>query len=587
MPTPRPFALPLAARRRRRALALGLSLSLGLAVAGCERGGLVASTTCAADAECPAGQLCTDAVCVPAGTVACQGTGQAAPLLQPSPRVVDFGLVASQAALVQTVTLRNLGTCTLTLFGADLADAAQGFTCSLCTARFPLELFPGRSLDLDVGFQASAPAAASTELTLRSDDPQYPALAVPMRADYQGTPRPLAVPASLDFGYVAQGRLAALPLQLSNLGTGSAPAVVKGAVLSPPSGTDFSLGPLPALPQALVPFAQDRTASLALEVRFTPRTAAAQSAELLVTTSAGVVRVPLAGTAALPASLTLSATDLDLGDVTLGATAVRTLTLVNQGGVPLIAGVHWASGTTTDLATAPAVVPAVPPGGLLELQVALTATRTGAYSGLLQVDTNDPRHPSQVVTVHGAGVAGPGPAVVKIDVTSNPGASGVLTDDVRKVGATLENPWGLTCNKAAPSPQTWGDTGSCTYVSFGPQENPERFVLTDARQDGTWRVLLTYTRDCASLPTALVVSLLGISADALQLWLTEGTVVVPGQDIGQLVENLCLSHQPSSVDVRVFVNGTQVAEKTATIATQGESAYALELVRDAGAFTAH
>jgi hypothetical protein len=481
----------------------------------------------------------------------------------------------------------NLGGCPLTLFEARLADEGRGFACAACAGPFPRELFPGRRLELDVGFTAPGLGEARTGLVLRSDDAEFPVLEVPVRAAWQGSPRLAVAPAALDFGAVALGRQQARTVALSNQGSGSAPLVVEGVSLSPDAGADFSLGPRPALPRALLPAPLGRGPLLPVEVRFTPRGPAARGGELLIATSEGVVHVPLVGTATTPPVARVSPAALDLGEVPLGSSASRTLTVVNQGGAPLTVTPRWAAGTSTDLATSPAVLPPVASGSPTELEVAVTATRLGAYQALLQLDTDDPLRPSLWVPVRASGVAGPAAAVVKVDVTANPGASGALADDVRRVEASLENPSGLVCNAGTPAPEGWGEAGACTFLTFGPQQNPQRFVLAGASADGTWRVLVTYTRDCASLPTALAASALGLTVDALQVWLNGGAVVVPGQDIARLLEGLCLSHQPSAVSVRAWVNGVQVAERTATVGSQGQTVTVLELKRSGGVFTAN
>ena len=47
------------------------------------------------------------------------------------------------------------------------------------------------------------------------------------------------------------------------------------------------------------------------------------------------------------------------------------------------------------------------------------------------------------------------------------------------------------------------------------EEEPERIILADSRQDGTYRVMVNYQQDCASLPTDLLAGILGISVEVL------------------------------------------------------------------------
>jgi hypothetical protein len=96
--------------------------------------------------------------------------------------------------------------------------------------------------------------------------------------------------------------------------------------------------------------------------------------------------------------------------------------------------------------------------------------------------------------------------------------------------------------------------------------------------------MVNYKQDCSSLPSALLAGLLGISVDVLQQVLVGG-VLVPGQDVGHLIENVCLSHDSSAVSVKVYVNGMQVAERTSSLGRKGDSRYVLDLVRTNSTFT--
>ncbi|MEN9797434.1 MAG: hypothetical protein RL653_1130, partial [Pseudomonadota bacterium] len=123
---------------------------------------------------------------------------------------------------------------------------------------------------------------------------------------------------------------------------------------------------------------------------------------------------------------------------------------------------------------------------------------------------------------------------------------------------------------------------------FAPKEEPERIVLAGAQQDGTWRVMLSYQEDCSSLPTELTAGLLGISVDALIAYLTGGAsagLPVGGQDVGNLISNVCLSKKNSNATVRVYTNGALIKEKTVSLSKKGDTTYALDLVRTNGVFS--
>ena len=110
------------------------------------------------------------------------------------------------------------------------------------------------------------------------------------------------------------------------------------------------------------------------------------------------------------------------------------------------------------------------------------------------------------------------------------GESGFFGDDLRNVDMSLENPFGQLVNKQQPSPM-WGGFGNPTWFAFGVSEEPERIILPDAQNDGSYRVILQYVEDCASVPTQLLAGVLGISVSSLTSYLSGGAVNVDGDRI--------------------------------------------------------
>lgn len=560
-------------------------LTCVLAASACDKPKIVAAN-CRADDDCQAGYLCENYECVPREAKACDVVTEGNPILQPSPHTVDFGTVDSQAALLQTVTLHNIGNCTLTLFEATLKDPAAGFTCDLCETNFPKEIWPNRSVDVTISYTPGTVKESVTELTLLSDDKEYPTLRVPLRANYIGTPKLVAAPDPVDFGYTAENRFTRRTVSLTNQGTGTAPLTITAIALSPADTQDFSLVDPMDLPRTLVPVTVDQQAVETVEVRYTPRTLADHTADLVVTTTRGTFTVPLKGTSASAPKATVNPTSVDLGDVTLGTTASRTLTVVNAGGAPLTVRATWGGmNFTTDFSTAPQVIPDVAPGQYVELQVQVTATREGALQAILNLETNDPLRPIVSVPVTARGVLGAGGEVVKLEMTYDNGADSAFDNDVRNVDMTLEHPFGYVCNKQTPNPMNWGTYGTPSWLAFAPKEEPERIILADARQDGTYRVMVSYQEDCGSLPTQLLAGILGISVEVLVGYLSGGAIPIPGSDIGSLIQSVCLDKKSTAVTVKVYVNGNLVAERNKNLGRKGDTAYVLDLVRANGTFT--
>ncbi|MFZ5470579.1 MAG: choice-of-anchor D domain-containing protein [Myxococcota bacterium] len=568
---------------------LNITVLAALALLGGCRGEKLVEAACREDVDCDSGLLCEDFRCIPAETKSCEVVVDGNPILQPAPHAASFGDIDA-AEVSMTIELHNLGNCTLTVFEASLAKAgATPFSCDVCDpANFPLEIFPGRKKDVQLTFKSTQVGRYADDLVILSDDREFGELRVPLHANFLGVPELRVAPNPVDFGYVAQGRSASKTIQITNQGTGVASLVVQSVVISPPDTDDFELVNPPTEATTLAPVSTDPRAVLSFEIQYHPRSTTQHEVLLLLETSKGPVQVPVRGNAATPPKLNVTPLTIDLGQVPLGATVTRPLTIDNQGGAPLIVDYKWGGANpNTDLFAVPTLVPPIAPGAYTELQVAVTATTTGPINGLLLLGSNDPARPSVTIAVSATGVPGPGPQVVKVEMTYENGSDGAFDSDIRNVDMTLEHPFGYVCNKQNPNPTNWGNYGNPSWISFGPKEEPERIVLADAQVDGTYRVMLQYMEDCSSLPTALLAGILGISVDVLIAYLTGGVGgPINGQDVGKLIQNVCLDHSSTAATVRVYVNGTIVHEKTVSLGSKGTTVYAADLVRANGAFTA-
>ncbi len=555
---------------------------------GCGREKLVAAV-CKVDSDCESGLLCDNYRCIPAESKSCQVVLDGNPILQPDPNAVALGDLDTPEA-TQTVTLNNLGNCTLTVFEASIAGGATSpFSCDECTTStaFPLEVFPNRARPLELKLKATKVGQVSDELVIISDDKEFPELRVPLHARFLGVPKLDVTPNPVDFGYVAQGREGLKQVQVVNRGTGVAPVVIQSVTLDPANTQDFESTASLASPMSLAPIGAESGSLLSFELKYHPRTTAKHFATLVITTAKGVVTVPVTGNAETPPKVTVSPDSIDLGQVQMGHSNYRPLTIVNEGGAPLNVSYVWAgTNLSTDLFAVPMLIPPIAPGAYLELQVAVTVTAVQSYNAMLLLTTNDPAKPSITIPVTAEGVPSNGPEVVKVDMVFDNGSNSAFDEDIRNVDVSLEHPYGYVCNEQNPAPTNWGDYGNPTWVAFGPKKNPERIILADSIHDGTYRVMLQYQEDCSSLPSQLMAGILGVSVDVLWAILAGGIAPSPGQNIGQIISNVCLSHSSSEATVKVYVNGTLVKEKTTHLAQKGATTYALDLVRAGGAFTA-
>jgi hypothetical protein len=530
------------AKRSKTALVGGVLLLV--CATGCDKTQKVMEVTyCRQDVDCPGGYLCESFECVPKNAKTCENVNDGTPILQPTPHTIDFGTTTANGPQSKLVRLSNIGNCTLTLFEAKLADADGGIGCEFCGTSFPKEIFPGRSEELSIVWVPGQPAPTQNELRILSDDKEFSTFRLPIRTNYIGQPNLSAAPNPVDFGYVAVGRQSKRNVAFTNRGTGTAPVTITAIAVEPAMNSDFEVVvPMGTLPKTLRPISTDKEAVLTFETRFTPRSSGAPDggntlSTLVLQTSEGELRVPMFGNSATPPVISVTPMMVDLGDVRLGTTLSRPLTINNSGGAPLIVRASW-GGTrpSTDLSTAPQIIPAIAGGTFTELQVVVTATAAGPITGLLQLDSNDPARPVITIPVTANGIMGPGPEVVKLEMTYDNGSDSSFDSDVRDVDMTLEHPFGYVCNERTPAPMNWGSYGNPSWLAFPPKEEPERIVLADAMADGTYRVMVNYQQDCKSIPTGLLAGILGISVDVLVSYLSGGVINIPGQDVARIID---------------------------------------------------
>ena len=571
-----------------------LLILAGLLAPGCgDEATPLVIARCQSDAECGAGNVCEGGACVPKDNVSCGKVAGGMPILQPGPPLMEFGEV-SDATTFRGLTLRNIGTCTLTVFEARFAseDPASPFACPTCAEDlFPLELFPFREVPLEMTFTPSGVGDFRDELLLLSDDVEYPEIRVPVRARFAGVPEPNALPGEIEFGYVPQGRTVTEGVRITNRGTGTAKLIITKIEIQPTTTTAFSLEEeILAEPIELTPLIADRNSGHTINVRYHARDIGRHHAELVVTTNKprnGILRIPLRGTSQTPAKITFSPDEVRFGAVPIGRTNALPLTIVNEGGSPLIVRYHWGGvGLSTDLSVLPQLVPPIQPGQYTELQVFVTATAPTAITGLLILETNDPLRPTVTIPVSADGEDVLGAQVVKIEMNYENGQNSFFDNDFRNVDMTLENPFGLICNKQNANPTNWMNFGQATWLGLGATEEPERIVLFGATQDGVYRVQLNYVEDCSSLPSAIVSSILGIGIDVL-IGALLGTAIpgLSGDRISEVIDQICFDHSSSSVSVTVSVNGMVIAEIPTNLSRKGDFKYAVDLVRQNGMFT--
>ncbi len=316
------------------------------------------------------------------------GTGTTAKL---SPASLAFGTWAvGLTSTVDKVTLTNVGTTALTITsiavtGAEAADFPQ--TATTCGG----SLAAAASCTVSMTFKPSTTGARSADLTFTdsaSGSPQLVALSG------TGTTVELT-PRNLSFGTLAVGLTsAAKTVTLKNLGT-TATTITSIAVTGAEAG-DF--------PETATTCGGSlaAAASCTVSVTFKPSTTGARSATLKFTDSASgsPQAVPLTGTGT---TAELSSTSLSFGSVTVGSTAVNTLTLKNVGTTAItITSFTFAGADPGDFAESNDCGNSLAAGVSCTITVTFKPNKTGALSATLKIADSAAGSPQQV-TLSGTG----------------------------------------------------------------------------------------------------------------------------------------------------------------------------------------
>ena len=194
-----------------------------------------------------------------------------APQINLSPAALDFTSVTVGQSKDLRFTVQNKGTAPLTVSRITSSSAAFAILTPM-----PVTIAAGAQGDVAVRFTPTAAGVANAQLTVVSDDPLTPQVAVALTGTgipaSTGTASITVSTRNLDFGSLLLGKSKDLDLSISGAG-GTAPLTVTSIEIS---GAQFTLVNPPAFP------ATPGVAPLGLVVRYTPTVAGSDSGKLTI-----------------------------------------------------------------------------------------------------------------------------------------------------------------------------------------------------------------------------------------------------------------------------------------------------------------
>jgi hypothetical protein len=438
--------------------------------------------------------------------VALSGTGTAAanPQLTLSAAGLSFGSVTVNTSTTQTLTLTSTGTSPVTVNSA--AISGTGFT--IVSGSFPMTLSPTQSATLQVRFDPTATGAATGQMSVSSNSSSGSTSAVALSGTGTAAVNPQLTlsAASLSFGSVTVNTPTTQTLVLTS--TGTSPVTVNSAAIS---GTGFTISG-GSFPMTLSP-----TQAATLQVQFDPTATGATTGQVSISSNASsgstaVVALNGTGTAAANPQLTLSATSLSFGSVTVNSTTTQPLTLTSTGTSPVTVNSAAISGTGFTIVggTFPMTLT---PTQAVTLHVQFDPTATGAATGQISVSSNSTNGSTAAVALSGTGTAAANPQLTLSAASLSFGSVTVNTPTTQTLTLTSTGTSPVTVNSAAISGAGFTIISGTLPTTLSPTQAATLQVQFDPTATGSAAGQISISSNSSSGGTA-VIALSGTGAAA-------------------------------------------------------------------------
>jgi hypothetical protein len=386
------------------------------------------------------------------------GLGVLTPDVDAKPSPLSFGTAYLGIGATRQLEISNRGGAKLSVSGVRLSEGTHPGV-SVTTEAFELE--PARSRTISVAFVPLDVGPAHGSVVIDSDDPDEPALEIPIEGSGERRPGPVIAvdPLRIDFGAVAFGETVEASITVRSVGT--LPLEILSAM--PETNSHPSISFDPASLSGVVPVDGSRV----IAVRFSPAVPEEVSAVLQIRSNdpeIAFVSVIVTGSGIAP-TLCLSSSVLDFGRVAIGEYVDRTVTLESCGAVAFDLSALDTVGTMEFTIQAfPSLPLELGPGQTADVTIRYAPIDGGRDMSQLRIQST---LPDGFVVLIGEAAA--------CDLVATPNAvnfNAVGTGQSRTRTVLLENPGGVDCEVTAVrlTPQTSPE------FSFGPVSVPSTIV---------------------------------------------------------------------------------------------------------------
>ncbi len=431
------------------------------------------------------------------------GRGARGGQLVASPEALSFNSIPTGSVDSQTLNLSWTGKYPMAI--NSLTTEGSGFSVSALS--LPLTIYPGQPLALKVQFAPTSKGSTTGRIAIgwgRRNNSTFIGLSGTATAAADAE---LSLSATaLAFGSTSVNSAATQTITLTS--TGISPVTVTATTIT---GAGFSLSGVP-LPATLTP-GQKAT----LRVRFAPTTIGTITGQLLLNSnsnrgSSTHISLSGTGTSAPRPQLTVSATKLSFGDVTVNSATTQAVTLTSTGTAPATVNSATVSGNGFSLSAGTLPITLAPMQSTT-LPVRFEATSTGTSDGQLTINSDSTTGGTTLVALEGTGAPAPSPQLTVSAAALSFGRVTVDSATTQALTLTSTGTSPITVSKATITGEGFTLVGGSVPAVLAPHQSTTLQVQFAATTAGFMEGQLVLTSDSKSGETTTI-SLSGTSTPA-------------------------------------------------------------------------
>lgn len=424
------------------------------------------------------------------------------PQLDITPSSRNFGNVTIGTTATGAVILSNTGKANLIISTVSVT----GVTFATSGVTTPATVAPGGNVALNVAYSPKTTSTDTGLVTISTNDPIVSTATISLTG--AGTAAPVGQlalnPPSLNFGNIALGGNATLPVTVTNSGQAS-------VHISQVSTTDAQF----AVSGFSIPATLNPGQSATLQVKYSPTAAVPTSGSIsLVSDIQGSPTILSLFGKGAQAAIVVSPASLNFGNVAVSTSKLQTVTISNTGNASL--NITQASLSAANFSISGFATPVtIPAGQSSTLNITYSPQSSGAVSGSLSLTSNAPSSPTLVGLIGSGSAATPQltvtPAVIGFgDVVI--GVTNSQTVQISNAGSAS-----LTISAASLTGTGFTTVGLSVPLSLAPQQTGT-FNVQFAPQSATSAAgSLTLLSNAPGSPTAIALSGTGIKATSTLL----------------------------------------------------------------------